>query len=156
MHADAEPANLVIYWFIHCSMETYLWSVIELRFIVLDRRVCSVVCILGQPLGVHSRKGLKMLVLRFICLSGPNVPPLRNTKQTLSRLQPLTTSLWFLLFFLLHYRTPAAVWGLLPDPLAATPAIIEPKQNEVMTESCPQPLWLDLQLKCSRLKGRVH
>ena len=30
---------------------------------------------------------------------------------------------------------------------AATPALIEPLQNEVMTESCPQPLSLDLQLK---------
>lgn len=156
-----------------------LWPVFELwcfpdrqRFIVLDSAAASALCLYS---GVRrslsalvvapqqkKKKGWKMLALCFICLSGSDVPPPGDAKHWLDfNPSPLGSAPSLFSSSLSHCccTRAGAVHRLSEVSFstpAETPALIEPPQDEVMTESCPRPLSLDLQLKWSRLNGRVH
>lgn len=113
---------------------------------------------LSTLVAVPLQKGWKMLALCFIWLSGSDVSPPGDAKHWLDFNPSPLRSASSLFFF--PCCTRAVRSGRLSEVSsstpAATPALIEPLRYEVMTESCPKPLSLDLQLKWSQLNGRVH
>lgn len=136
----------------------HLWPVFELWcfpgslwFMGSD----SVVKVLVSALAVHTalfpqHKGWKMLARCFMCLSGSTVPLSGDTEY---RLDLSPSPLHSDSSFCATLQQESEASTVTP---AAAAAIIESKQDEVMTDCCPLPLSFQLQLRWCRLKGRVH
>lgn len=147
-------------------METCAWTALHTGVYITQ-------CLLRHS-GWYCRSGRFAFLTYLVLLLMQKKQKQNKTKKTLRDGSRPVLSIWVYLrrFSLRTHLTLARHQTLQLETVSLTEvsiydqcrppaAIIESQQkenekNEVMTESCPRRLSLDLQLKWSRLKGRVH